>query len=74
MAKPPQKPLPDSHGFAQSKTLYLPAPGKLGVLVKMSPTPSQSEREFKNAAAALAWCEKERINLVYFFPNEAARN
>ena len=74
MAKSPQKLLPNSGGFAQSQTLYLPAPGTLGVLVKLSPKPSSSERKFASAAAALAWCEQERINLVYFFPNESARN
>ena len=74
MAKSPRNSLPHFGGSSQTKTLYLPAPGKLGVVVKMFPTPSKSERRFENAAAALAWCEKERVNLVYFFPDETAQN
>ncbi len=69
MAKSPQNSLPFFGGVSQTKTLFVPAPGKLGVLVKMFPKPTKSERSFENAATALAWCEQERINLVYFFPD-----
>ena len=74
MAKSPQNSLPFFGGVSQTKTLFLPAPGTLGVLVKMFPKPSKTERSFENAAAAMAWCELERVNLVYFFPNEVAQN
>jgi hypothetical protein len=68
MANLPPNSLPDFDAVAQSKTLFLPAPGTLGVVVAMSVRLSRKERRFANVGAALAWCEKHRINLVYFFP------
>ncbi len=74
MAQTPSNSLPEFNPLAQSQTLFLPAPGILGLLVKMSPKPSRRPKKFENAAAALAWCERERINLVFWYPDEAARN
>lgn len=68
MAKLPPNFLPGFNAVAQSKTLFLPAPGTHGVLVAMAAQPRRKTRRFANASAALAWCEKHRINLVYFFP------
>jgi len=57
MADLPPNSLPDFDAVAQGKTLFLPAPGTLGVVVAMSVRPSRKERRFANVGAALAWCE-----------------
>jgi len=74
MAHLPQKQLPEFDPRAQAKTLFLPAPGTVGTLVVMTPRPSKKTRRFPNAGAALAWCERNRVNLVFFFPHDPTQN
>ena len=51
----------------QTETLFLPAPGKTGMLVsKRRGRRAAEPLQFRSAAAALAWCQQRRVNLVYF--------
>ena len=68
MANLPPHFLPDFSASAQSQTLFLPAPGKQGILATMTTPPTQKKRRFANPGAALAYCEKHQVNFVYFFP------
>lgn len=75
MADLPTKTVFPGTPFSQSKTLYLPSPGKAGLLVELrgrrrAATPMQ----FPGSKAALAWCERERINLVFYFGPSPAAN
>jgi len=54
--------------FSQSQTLFLPFPGQAGVLVRQRRGKRTAKPlQFPSSVAALAWCEKHRTNLVYFF-------
>jgi len=67
MANPPEKSLAGGFDPLQSKTLFLPAPGKLGVLVsKRGRRRAAEPMQFPSAAAALTWCQAQRVNLVFF--------
>jgi hypothetical protein len=67
MAKPPPDPLAGFDPAFQSPTLFLPAPGKSGILVKKLRGRRAAEPlQFPSAAAALQWCQRRRVNLVYF--------
>jgi hypothetical protein len=71
MAQSPQKSLSDFTPDAQRKTLFLPAPGMLGVIVQMDPKPSRRERRFLGPDDALRWCLANRVNLFYFFADDS---
>lgn len=48
------------------KTLFCEAPGRTGVLVSQENGKNKRKvMRFKNAQAALAWCEPNRVCLVY---------
>jgi hypothetical protein len=75
MANLPPKIVLPTAPFSQSKTLFLPSPGKAGILVEQrgrrrAATPMQ----FTSSKAALAWCEHHRANLVYYFGPSPGRN
>jgi hypothetical protein len=75
MANPPENFLTGALDPLQSKTLFLPAPGKLGVLVSQRGRRRAAEPlQFASAAAALAWCVKHRVNLVFFHNSIAEAN
>jgi hypothetical protein len=74
MANPPPDPLAGFDPSGQTETLFLPAPGKLGILVsKRRGRRTARELPFTGAAAALRWCQRRRVNLVYFH-SQASRN
>lgn len=75
MAQPPPQSVPDFAGFPQSKTLFISAPVKVGVLL----TPRgrsyrKTELPFASATAALAWCEAHGASLVYINAADPAAN
>lgn len=58
-----------------SSTLFLPHPGTHGILVRRRGRRWAMEpREFGGAAAALAWCQESRTQLVYWFDGRAQSN
>lgn len=77
MAHLPPDPLSNLPPFSQARTLFLPAePGTVGVLVvqRGRRTTATSRRFSGGATAALAWCVKERVNLVCFFAASPTQN
>jgi hypothetical protein len=71
MAHLPLKNLPAFDPFSQPKTLFLPAPGELGFLVERKGVQFKArEKKFAGPEAALAWCIKYRVGLVYYFSTE----
>jgi hypothetical protein len=52
--------------FGQTKTLFLQAPGRTGVLITTAKRRSQKAMRFKDAHAALDWCESHGALLLYF--------
>ena len=70
--------LPDFSGFSQSKTLYLPAPKKGAPAKGILLTPHgvsyrESVKQFADAHAALTWCERHEVALIFWHvPNPAA--
>ena len=76
MAHLPPKNLPAFEPYSQPKTLFLPAPGQLGFLIERQGEQFKaSEKKFKGPEAALAWCIRCRVGLVFYFsPDTTARN
>ncbi len=75
MAHLPPQNIPAFEPFSQRKTLFLPAPGRVGVLVETVNGRRRSRnKKFTSAAAALAWCIKHRGNLVFFCNDDPAQN
>jgi hypothetical protein len=71
---PPEK-LLGVEPFSQRKTLFLPAPGVAGVLVEIVAGRRRSRiKKFTSGAAAFAWCEKHRSNLIFFFNEDPSQN
>ncbi len=68
MADLPPKTVAGYDPASQRQTLFLPAPGKQGILVthRRRRTTAKAMR-FAGSQAALTWCEKHRAGLVYFF-------
>lgn len=53
---------------SQRQTLFLPAPGKHGILVTQHRRRTTAKAlRFASSHAALTWCEEHRAGLVYFF-------
>lgn len=49
-----------------AKTVFLPAPGTLAIIVtRKGNRQRQRRRKFKDAHAALSWCIKHEAALVY---------
>lgn len=68
MANLPPKIVAALDPSSQARTLFLPAPGRRGFLVKRTRRSFAAKAmRFDGSAAALTWCETRRINLVYFF-------
>lgn len=69
MAHLPPGFLADLAPFSQPKTLFLPAPGTLGILVthRAGRFTSKAKR-FASPRAALAWCLSHRAALVFWWP------
>jgi hypothetical protein len=75
MAHLPPKSLPEFDPVSQPKTLFLAAPGRLGVLViRRGRGFQRRNKRFLDAHAALDWCIAKRIGLVLFHPPDPARN
>lgn len=75
MAHLPIKNLFAEAPFSQSKTLFLPAPGRLGFLVtRKGRRHSAVPMRFASAHAALTWCDSHRAAMVYFFGESAKAN
>jgi hypothetical protein len=67
MAHSPPKFIPGVDPFSQPKTLFLPAPGKVGILVTRTAKSMRSRpKRFMNAHAALAWCQENSAALVFY--------
>lgn len=68
MAHSPQKTVPSPDPFAHSKTLFLPAPGREGVLIERTASGIRSRKKtFADAHAALTWCQQHSAGLVFYF-------
>lgn len=59
-----------------SRTLFLPAPGVLGILVteRAGRATAEEQREFSSATAAISWCLESRVNLVFYFESIPSQN
>lgn len=68
----PAKIPPAFQPFSQPKTLFLPAPGRAGVLMQRAGSRYRSRAvKFSGPEAALAWCLKNQAGLVFFYPPES---
>ena len=68
MAPSPARTLSDLHFGPQSKTLFLTPPGTSGLLLSFRRgRPAFRRRRFSGSAAALAFCEHSKTNLIYWF-------
>ena len=57
------------------KTLFCEWPGRVGVLIEKGKSKRhQQTLRFKDAVAALRWCEAYGATLVYFPPDRLNRN
>ncbi|ODU24013.1 MAG: hypothetical protein ABS95_02475 [Verrucomicrobia bacterium SCN 57-15] len=60
--------------FGQTKTLWLNAPGRTGVLLtRIKSGYRERAMRFTDAHAALEWCMKNAVVLI-FLPSDPARN
>ena len=68
MAHLPPKTVAGYDPASQRQTLFLPAPGKQGILVTQHRRRKAAKAmQFADSHAALTWCEEHRAGLVYFF-------
>jgi hypothetical protein len=68
MAHSPLKIVAGFNPAPQSQTLFLPAPGKRGILVTHRRGRTTAKvMQFPCSHAALTWCERRRAGLVYYF-------
>jgi hypothetical protein len=68
MAKQPPGVLHANPFPSQAQTLFLEHPGTAGILVTRSGRRSKAEpRRFSGGAAALEWCQANRVAMVYWF-------
>jgi len=75
MAHLPPKTVLKPDPSAQSKTLFLPAPGELGTLVTLARGKHSARvMRFKGPHAALDWCLTNRAGLVFSFGPPTALN
>jgi hypothetical protein len=75
MAHLPHNTVSNFAPFSQRQTLFLPAPGIQGLLVTRTADSFKTRAmKFKNAQAALTWCEQHRAGLVYYFGADPAAN
>jgi hypothetical protein len=75
MAHLPSENVSNFAPFSQRKTLFLPAPGTQGLLVtRVGERFKTRAMKFRDAHAALTWCEKHRAGLVYYFGADPASN
>lgn len=61
--------------FGQSKILFLQSPGRTGVLVSsVKSKQKQQMLHFKNGQAAIEWCDKHRVMMLYFPAVDPSKN
>jgi len=68
MAHLPLKTVAGYDPASQRQTLFLPAPGKRGILVTQHRRRTTAKAmRFASSRAALTWCEDHHASLVYLF-------
>jgi hypothetical protein len=68
MADLPLKTVAGYDPASQRQTLFLPAPGRQGILITYRRRRTTAKpMQFAGSHAALTWCEEHRAGFVYFF-------